>query len=310
MGEARSPWRALRPVLLAGAATLTWLTFSSTSASADTLPDSSSLLGGVTSSVTSVTENVVSAVPASPAAAPAAEPAPGLLQPVVSQVAGAADDLAVSVPVVNQVVPAGTVSTISTPVVQIADGATQAVAETVVQPVVETVPVLEPVLEPVSDFVAGPAPLPAQVPQLPQPAAAEEPPAPAAAAAPESILAETEGVAPVEQPAVDVSDDQGTAAAGNPAGTLALVSVVPAVSPASISAEQPDQTDTSPHPAQAPAVPGSGTGSGGSAGGVSAPAAWLSSLDLRLPLVGNVLVNGDPEHAPSPVSFDPGSSPD
>lgn len=309
MSEGRSPWRALRPVLLAGAATLSWLTFSSTPASADTLSDTSSLLGGVTSSVSSVTEKLVPAVPASPAVTPVAPPTAGLLQPVVSHISGAADNLVASVPVVNQLVPAGTVSAVSTPIAQVADGATTAVVETVVPPVTETLPVLEPV----ADLVTGSAPLPVDVPELPAVAPEEDfqadvEPAPAEAAA-ETAL--TLAAAPLSATGTDVSAEQASAAASSGAGFLAITAGFPAAAAASASFSfEPAATDPSPVPAQAPAVPGSGAGSGGSTGNSSGTAAWLSTYSFDLPLAGSDLAGEASEHAPAPVSFDPGSSPD
>jgi hypothetical protein len=166
MARSRSPWRALRPVLLAGAATLTWLTFSSTAASADTLSDTSSLLGGVASSVSAASEKLLHAVPGVPATPAGAQPA-GLLQPVVGAVAGQADNLISSVPVVQHVVPPGTVPAVTAPVTRIADGATSAVVEVVLRPVTDSVPVLEPVLDPVADLVTGTTPIPVPAPVLP-----------------------------------------------------------------------------------------------------------------------------------------------
>lgn len=313
MGEGRSPWRALRPVLLAGAATLSWLTFSSTPASADTVSDTSSLLGGVTSSVSSVTEKLVPGVPAPPAATPAALPSAGLLQPVVSNISGAADNIVSSVPVVNQVVPAGTVSAVSTPIAQVADGATTAVVETVVPPVTETLPVLEPVLEPVADLVTGSAPLPVDVPELSAVAPEEDSqaviePAPAEAASETDL---TQVAPPLSATVADVSAQQAPAAASAGAGLLAITAGFPAAAGASSSLSvETDATDPSPVPAHAPAVPGSGAGSGGSTGNSTGTAAWLSTYSFDLPIAGSDLAGEASEHAPAPVSFDPGSSPD
>jgi hypothetical protein len=57
-------------------------------------------------------------------------------------------------------------------------------------------------------------------------------------------------------------------------------------------------------------LPVSGSGSGQSSGGSPTPAAWLSNNFEYLPLPGSVPVSGLIQHAPAPVSFDPGSSPD
>jgi hypothetical protein len=188
MANAVSPWRALRPVLLAGAATLTWLTFSSPGASADVLSDTTSLLGGVTSSVSSVTDRVAGPAPTTPApSSPAAAPHAGLLQPVVGQVSGLADNIVSVVPVVNQVVPSGTVTSVAAPIAQLTDGTTAAVVEVVVPPVTETLPVLEPVLEPVSELVAGTEPLPVELPELPTLTVDEDVPPAAAAVVPRKL---------------------------------------------------------------------------------------------------------------------------
>ena len=152
MAGAHSPWRALRPVLLAGAATLTWLTLSSSAASADTLPDATSLLGGTTASVAAVTD-VVQAVPAAAAPAPAPADVPaGLLQPVADSLAGPVDAAVASVPVVNQVVPAGVIEAVSAPVAEVVDSAVADAVSAVVPPVAETLPVLVPILRPVSEL--------------------------------------------------------------------------------------------------------------------------------------------------------------
>ncbi|TLM81119.1 hypothetical protein FDW83_17270 [Pseudarthrobacter sp. NamE2] len=309
MGEARSPWRALRPVLLAGAAAFTWLSFSSTAASADTLPDTSSLLGGVTGSVTSVTENLVPAVPAPPASTPAAPPASGLVQPIVGQLSGGVDDLITAFPVVNQVVPAGTVSSVSAPVAHIADGATATLAETVVPPVAEAIPVLEPV----ANLVTGTAPLPAPVPELP--AVVVEDGAPVL---PEPAAADLEGAsleaadAASGESAVEIRREQAPASAVTAAGALAVTSAFPAAAEGAALMRSGDTAPAHPssYPIHAPAVPGSGAGSGGLTGGGSGSAAWLSLFDFAFPLAGLVIAGEAPDHALAPVSFDPGSSPD
>jgi hypothetical protein len=314
VGESRSPWRALRPVLLAGAAAFTWLTFSATSASADLLPDTSSLLGGVTSSTQSVTENLVPVVPAPPVQGPAAPPAAGLLQPVAEQVSTVADNLVASVPVVNQVVPAGTVTAISEPVAQIADGATSAVVETVVPPVVATLPVLEPVVQPVADVVTGAAPLPVPVPELPEVASAEP-----AADVLQAVPADTGIESAVADAAFagDLSLEAApalfaAATPGTDTTTLAGASAVPPGGQAlpAMSGDQPETTDGSPHPVQVPAAPGSGSGSGASSAGSGGSTAWLNTFNFNIPDAGPVRAGEASEHAPAPVSFDPGSSPD
>ncbi|TLM80631.1 hypothetical protein FDW83_18760 [Pseudarthrobacter sp. NamE2] len=320
VARSRSPWRTLRPVLLAGAATLTWLTFSSTAASADTLSDTSSLLGGVTSSVSSLSDKVLSAAPVVPAPAQTS----GLLQPVVGSVADLADDIAASVPVISRVVPAGTVSTVTAPIAQLADGATSAVVDTVVPPVTETVPVLEPVLDPITDLVTGKAPLP--VPALPGQAGDEG----GLPAGPGSVPAES------TKPGAGSTADTGDAVQGSAPVAIAEASSLeasaaealaprtgasaPAAGPTfpwsvsvalSVTGGSPGAVDPAPSPGPVPAAPGiSGTGSGASSAGGSGSAAWLNPFDFHFPLAGSSRAGEFPEHAPAPVSYDPGSSPD
>jgi hypothetical protein len=313
MANAVSPWRALRPVLLAGAATLTWLTFSSPAASADVLSDTSSLLGGVTSSVSSVTDKLAGPAPTVPAPPLPAAPPAGLLQPVVDQVSGIADNVVSVVPVVNQVVPAGTVTAVAAPIAHVSDGATAAVVEAVVPPVAESLPVLAPVLQPVSDVVTGTAPLPVELPELPVVAVDEDVPA-AGAVVPTEASAAAEP-APAATPAL--SDSSLNAAPDTvtiPYGAVALAGtstpLLAASSMSDFSDEQPGTADPSPARAQAPAAPGSGAGSGAAPGGSPGSAAFLSPFNFDLPLSGAVCAGESPEHAPAPVSFDPGSSPD
>lgn len=323
MARSRSPWRALRPVLLAGAATLTWLTFSSTAASADTLSETSSLLGGVTSSVSAVSEKLVSSAPGTPSTPPGTNSA-GLLQPVVATVSDLADNIVASVPVVHHVVPAGTVAAVTAPVAQIADGATSAVVEAVVPPVTEAVPVLEPVLDPVTDLVTGASPLPVPVPSLPGPARDESTPtapdfdpAEQATATDTGILLETGqsaassgfstgGSAVEDDPVPSATPASGVDGSGNSAFPWAG-----SLTPSSMG-DSPGSIDPSPGPGLVHGAPGvSGAGSGASsAAGASGSAAWLNSFDFYLPLTGASRVGEYSMHVPAPVSFDPGSSPD
>jgi len=322
MARLSSPWRALRPVLLAGAAAISWLALSSTAASADTAPDSSSLLGGVTTSVSSLTRDLAGAAAPAPAGSPGVSgESPRLLQPVVSQVSGLADNLVAAVPAVGQLVPAGTVTTVSAPLVDVAHDVTAGVVQGVVDPATEAVPVLEPVLEPVSDFLAGSAPLPVAIPgqpveELPAELPAAETAVPAdVQPAPAEVDAARERAAEPQQPAAlagmpaaDASANLEAPRTAYLAGTSVLRSDLSGLTDPV--AGQPLPVDPTPLPAQAPAAPGSGTGSSGSSGGPSAAAAWLSPFGFDFVRPGAVLAADVPEHAPAPVSFDPGSSPD
>lgn len=322
MARTSSPWRALRPVILAGAAAVSWLTLSSTGASADSGPDSPSLLGSATSSVSSLVQDVAEAVSPAAASSPAGPAAgPGLLQPVVTPVSGLADNLIAAVPVIDQVIPAGTVSAVSAPVVELADSVTAGVAEVVVAPAAEAVPVLEPVLQPVSDLLTGAAPLPLPLPESVEAVPADLP----AGVIPDSAAGQSTAVealpdvpqtaaepnVPAEpSAAVQVTGSKpGSEASGAAvlAGTSGLRAAVSVTSDPAY--EQPLPVDPAPLPAQVPA-PASGAGSGGSSGGPSGAVAWLSPFGFGFERPGAVPAIGASEHAPEPVSFDPGSSPD
>jgi len=314
MANGRLPWRALRPALLAGAATLTWLTLSGTAAAADST-DSNSLLGGLTASVSALAAPGSGTLPSLPEAAPPASPASapsGLMQPVVGTLSGTADQLVAAVPVVNTVVPAGTVSAASVPIAAVADEAATGVVETVAPPLVEAVPVLEPVVQPVSDLVTGAAPLPVTLPGVP-----DGGPLPAAS---ESVLAPTP--AAVHASAGDVTSaspgNQLLGLAGDPTAgfrplpaALARTLASPPVTATALRSADPSLPQTNDEsPYAALGGPSSGAGSGSSSSSPSGSAAWLNDFGLDFPLPESFSVSGTSEHTPLPVSFDPGSSPD
>lgn len=320
MARLSSSWRAVRPALLAGAAAITWLTLSSTAASADSGPDSSSLPGSVTSSVSSLSNTVAPAPPASPAGAAAN---PGLVQPVITQVSGLADNIISAAPGVDQVVPSGTISVVAAPLAAVADGATAGVAQVVAAPAAEAVPVLEPVLQPVADLLTGTAPLPLPLPAPPangvpvdlpagvipdsaaaHPAAVEALPDVPEMATEQDLAAGSSPARPLAQSNVE-SETASAAFLADTSGPRTAVSV-----PADQAYEQPLPVDPAPLPAQAPASPASGAGSCGSSGGPSGATAWLSPFGFGFERPGAVLAGEASEHVPAPVSFDPGSSPD
>lgn len=309
MARGLSPWRALRPVLLAGAATLTWLTLSTTAATADS-PDSGSLLGGVTSSVSSLAAPLASTLPSLPEVAtpaPQPVPSPGLLRPVAGTLTGATDQLVTAVPVVNEVVPAGTVSTVVVPVAVVADDAAAGLVETVAPPLVDAVPVLEPLVQPVSDLVTGAVPLPVTLPSVPDSGSVTTDSA--------SILNEGDSLA---DPAASgnfsgiiLEQLAGAAStAGFPASPVAALARTSSSPGAPTTAASEPELPLAGSPSPAPSGPSSGAGSGAPPSGPSGSAAWLNDLDLEFLLPGPFPVSGSSEHAPSPVSFDPGSSPD
>jgi hypothetical protein len=268
-----------------------------------------------------LTHDLAETVSPSPTGSPAGPAAtPGLVQPSLTQVSGLADNLIAALPVVNQAVPSGTVSVVTAPLVEVADAVTADLVQVVVVPATDAVPILEPALQPVSDILTGAVPLPASATEPVQtdlPAVLA--PAPAASQAADlqaaTVALET---APEPDPAAAVSPTDGTSD-GNAslvtAGAAVLVNdtstLQAAVSDlAAPASEQPLTADPSPVPAQVPAAPASGTGSSGTSSGPSGAAAWLSPFDFGLEPSGAVLAGKTSEHAPAPVSFDPGSSPD
>lgn len=294
-----------RPVLLAGAATLTWLALSTPAATADSSTDS--LLGVVPSSVSTLSAPLTGPIGPGPnAATPALElPSSGLLQPVVGSIAGAADQLIGEAPVINQVVPAGAVSGVSSPAVAVVDYTAAGLVETASAPLVEAVPVLEPVLQPITELVNDIVPLPVSIPDL------------------NSANFDPVAALPVDPALAGGTANQGAefvaAAIGPPAAAVApqqdLAGMPFAASLASTGADSPwagTPVTADPPPAPAPAPPGPSSGSGGSisSGGSGGSAAWLAFFDFYLPPAGGVPLSGPSMHAPSPVSFDPGSSPD
>jgi len=317
----RLSWRALRPLLLAGAAATAWLTLSAPAASADAASDSDSLLGGVSSSVSSVTEAATSTVEDVLAAAPSlvpdtspadamvltaqpssAEPA-GFVQPLI----GAVDNSIAAVPVANQVVPSGTADAVTAPVIEAADEIVDEIAQDLLPAMKDTLPVLDPVVEPVSDLLAGVDSLPGNIaaPVLTIPDASGPAGGTTSSVAPDlflSVRADTESAGGF--PAADVTSK---AAAPFPAADSGSPRAVPVHTG---SLEPPLPHDGSPGPSELPAVPGSGSGSSQSSGGGAGGTAWLSPFYLDVPLTRAFPVGGPLQNAPAPVSFDPGSSPD
>ncbi|KRE71796.1 hypothetical protein ASG77_12390 [Arthrobacter sp. Soil762] len=210
---------------------------------------------------------------------------------------GTADQLIAAVPVVNSVVPAGTVAVVAVPIAAVVDTAADDLVETVASPLTDAAPVLEPVLKPVVDLVdatvpSAPVKLPGLLP-LEETAVAGAISTGTDAPAAGHITADSPGTS--ETP-LSVT---GTSSLPVPSGTE--MHAVPAESPWTA-----DDLSTPP----APAGPASGVGSGASPSGASGSAVWLDEFRLNLPLSGAFPISGSPEHAPSPVSFDPGSSPD
>ncbi len=319
MESARSPWRTLRTLILAGAAATAWLALSAPAANAESTPDSGSLLGTISSSVSSVAgtaatpvndtlASVRQTVAEPPAQLAAPEPA-GRLQPLTGAATGTVDYFIDAVPVVNQIVPSGTSGTVTSPVIAAADTFAADAAHAVLPAAGDALPVLEPVLEPVDELLTG-------TDTLPLPLPGSEALAPGLAAVTDSSAFDggfgTEvGPAPgVQLGAIPLSYRLSL----TPESTLSLPvanlgsarsSAAPAWSP-----ESPGNGDGTAGPYELPAVPGSGSGTSQSSGAGPGGPAWLSTFHLDVPLTGVFPVSGPLQNSPAPVSFDPGSSPD
>ncbi|KIS28385.1 hypothetical protein TV39_05100 [Arthrobacter sp. SPG23] len=319
MDSARSPWRALRPLLLAGAAAATWLTLSAPAASADAATDPGSLLGGVSSSVSSVSETAINpvgdvlaaAVPAVSAefsVQPSSADPDGLLQPLTGAATGTVDHLVEAVPVVNQIVPSGTVGTVTAPVTAAADGIASGIAEEVLPVASSALPLPEPVVEPVSDLLSSIDSLPGtdvSAPDLAFPDVSAVHGTTASGAVPPLVL-------PVQADAENSGDLPAASVMPMSAAHFPAYGLDP-LPPAPVQAgilEAPLPNEGTPHPAALPAVPGSGSASSQSQGGGAGSTAWLSTFAMNVPLTGVLPVGGALQSPPSPVSFDPGSSPD
>lgn len=335
-------WAFLRPVLLAAAAATSWIVFSALGASADpgsshSSPAGKSLVGTVGSSLNAVTshaagqaKDVLAPVTAavngglaeSPSSSVASLPPAPSLAPVVHEVAGLADEVVQNVPVVKEVVPAGTVAAVTNPVVRTVDGAADSAVGTVTNVAGTVLEPLDPVLAPVT----GTVPLPVITPELP--------PLPAvpAAAQPDAAAPASSSLQPPAIPAVDdVSPDAGPAQESaasvpatadtpvEPSGYLgaprySLVRGLPVQlsTPSVATSENP----AGPAPFEAPAEPLPGapatTTGGASASNGNGPVqpAWVDAHHFFLPAPGSARIQGILLHAPAPVSFDPGSSPD
>ncbi|WP_461163522.1 hypothetical protein [Arthrobacter sp. R4-81] len=255
-------------------------------------------MGGLTSPVSSVTSAAADALSAVPPHSPAADPSPafgsrGLLQP-----------------------PDDAVTNVTSPVRIAAEGAVGGLAEAVIPPVTEAIPVLQPVLAPVADVISGghvtlPEPVAGVVTEFVGQTAIPGPDFPDvsdAAGDPEAALPD------IAEPSASAAAPNVTAAfATGATGRFWSASMLAHTSGGSGVSGQtgpPDGSNGPPGPETVPAVPGSGSGSGQSSGGSSGGAACLTDVSLNLPQPGSTAADGPPQHAPAPVSLDPGSSPD
>lgn len=308
MESARLPWRALRPLLLAGAAATAWLALSAPAAGADSAADSGSLLGGISSSVSSIAGTAATQAPAV-AALPAQPVTPepeDLLQPLTGPATGTVDYLIEAVPVVNQIVPAGTVGTVTAPVVTAADTIVAEAAHTVLPAASDALPVLDPILEPVEELMSGIGSLPLGESEAVTPGLAVVP----------DISTFDGGFGTDVEPALGglfnaAADSSGLSVTPESAASFPTApgSVRSSTAPAG-SLESPGNGEAPPGPHELPAAPGSGSGTSQSSGAGPGGSAWLSTFHLDVPLTGVFRVSGPLQNSPAPVSFDPGSSPD
>lgn len=330
MGIFGPSWRpplSLRSLLLGGAAAVAWLALSSSAASADAGGShSDSFFAGLTSSVSSVTSasgdalSAVSSHSRAPDQAPAPSPAPGsngLLQPVVGNLTGPVDNLAGSLPVISQVVPAETVTNVITPVSAAVDDTAGSLAEAVIPPASETIPALQPVLDPIADVISdGDVTLPEPVADLVTQLVGDPP-------VPGPNLLDLSGAEHDSASALRETADA-VSSAGTSTATTAFASGVsgmlwpPSMPLGDTSGVAGVSGETGPNgggngppgPDAIPPAPGSGSSSGQSSGASSGGAACLTDFSLNLPQPGSTPASKPLQHAPAPVSFDPGSSPD
>ena len=320
----RKAWAFLRPLLLAVAATAAWIALSAAGASADSSPSHDLPPGGVDSAATSLThqakdelEPVLAGLGAGPpakapatAGAPASTvaaltPAPSL-RPAAEEVSGLADNAVQSVPVVNELVPTGAAAAVVDPAVGAVDsvvggavGAAVPLAETVLQP-------LDPVLEPVVSAVALPAVPPEAGPQAALPDTTDI----SAASAPEPA-AGPPSVADLPQTARDVRGPVESGAMSQTSGAESRTQMKRAAVAPSLSEAGPEDAPFRTPSNVPPLAPGAAIGGSGSSGGNGpATSGWISPHHFAAPSAGAPGIQDRSLTAPTPVSFDPGSSPD
>ncbi|MDP9985895.1 hypothetical protein J2S98_001040 [Arthrobacter oryzae] len=321
MKSESTAWAFLRPLLLAVAATAAWIALSAAGASADSSPSRDLLPGVLDSAAANLThqgkdapEPVMAGPDGGKATATASTvaslvPAPSL-RPAAEEVSGLAEDVVQSVPAANELVPSGTVAAVVDPAVVAVDGIVDGTVGAAV-PLAVTVlapldPVLEPALEPVIDAmplpIAAPEAEPVAVLPVTTDVAAAPAPEPAPASPPAAELPQTTGgvTGPAQSP--------GLLQSTSPESRVQMK--LAAVTPVLFKAGPEDEPFRTPWDVP-PAVPSAAT-SGSSLSGGNDPAAsgWTSSPHFPAPAAGTSAIGGPLLTAPSPVSFDPGSSPD
>ena len=209
------------------------------------------------------------------------EPAkPGAQQPA-DGLSGAAGRTIELLTTATHVGPAQTPVTLVSPVVALVGAS---VVETVLPAVAEVAPVTAPILAPPTEVMTGSSPLPAHGP------------------VPVLALDARPDVGDTKTPLPSVAARQ-TDVAAPLATSPSAAFQAPAPGGTGAPGQSPGGGDTP------PAVPGSGSGSQNQSG-TSGPVALESGPFQLNPLTGAVPIGGPLQHAPQPVSFDPGSSPD
>ena len=326
METPRSVWRSLRPVLLAAAAATTWMAFSAPAATAS----SDTLLTNATSSVTAlataatdpsadITLPAAGDTPRSAGESPIAEvisslsvPAPS---PVAHEVTRAADGLLQGVPVVTVLVPAESLTQLTDPVVKIADTVIGDTTYSLLGQSGVVPEILDPTLKQVVDLVVAPgiSAVPGTGLELPVgvdgggkvsslvPANADPP---GGENEPLSALDTSIFGADVTRAMVSALP-RGVFSSSARWGELQPRAFADVVLPA-----YPDGAPLNTLPDVMPALPGSGSAGGNGPGAGPSTPAWLAAPGFEVPRTTELPILGALLRSPSPVSFDPGSSPD
>ena len=326
METTRSVWRSLRPVLLAAAAATTWLALSAPAATASS--DTDSPLTKATSSVTALAPAAADPAgdilrPATGDASRDAGEGPAVtspltapsLSPVVHEVTRAADGLLQSVPVVTVLVPAESLTQLTEPVMATADTVVGDTTNSLLGEPGVVPEIVNPTLKPVIDLAGAPgtSPVSGTGLELPLtvdggtlgslvPANADQP---GGVAEPLTAPDAADFHADVTGAMVPALPRAGVFTSSAPWGQLAPLASADVVPPA-----YPDGGPLDTLPDFLPAMPGSGSNGGNGPGAGASTPAWLAAHGFEPPLTTALPVLGALLRSPSPVSFDPGSSPD
>lgn len=323
MAPTRSVWRSLRPVLLAAVAATSWMAFSASAATADSSFETDSLLKDVGPSVTMLTTtatdrtgDILPPAPneaprnagAGPAAAAASSTSALALGPVTHAVIRSTDGLLQSVAVVTDLVPAESLTEVADPVVNIADSVVRGAAEGILPQAGTVLGVLDPALEPIIDLgvMTGAPAVPDITLGVPVLDGADKDSSRVTADG--LVAAGADGAALLASDPAVIASVPGTDgfASSAPCGDQQPSLYSPSVS-------QPPYPDGDPldvMPDVIPAMPGSGSAGVNGPGAGPATPAWLAAHHFEIPPAAALPILGALLSSPSPVSFDPGSSPD